>query len=351
MVNSSPFSSPPRHKVSVVMPAYCGEKYIAQSIRSALDQTYSDLELIVIDDGSTDRTGEIVQALRAEDSRVVYVYQQNAGQGCARNAGIRIARGDLIGFLDQDDLWESHKLELQIRVMEAAGADVVFSNGFIFSEDKTADESTSFSDWFTPLSGKFDGPSMFGLVYELNRIPILSALVRRDALQKIGLLEGNLQYQNCDDYDLWLRLAEGGATFFGMEEKLVRYRLHSSQASQSNIRMLKSEIAVLEKHRSSPLVSEELKEARLGTLYRTLVEALLGENRADEAQNILKELSRRERTVPFTFFERMLIRTLPGRYRSVRRQLDRAQASFSYRLGRPVKSLYRRVNGRRTVVQ
>ncbi|HEX8920261.1 MAG TPA: glycosyltransferase, partial [Pyrinomonadaceae bacterium] len=99
MVNSNSFSNPDRPKVSVVMPAYCGEKYIAQSIRSVLGQTFSDLELIVVDDGSIDRTGEIVRALRSEDSRINYVYQQNAGQGNARNTGIQMALGDLIGFL------------------------------------------------------------------------------------------------------------------------------------------------------------------------------------------------------------------------------------------------------------
>jgi hypothetical protein len=181
---------------------------------------------------------------------------------------------------------------------------------------------------------------MFGLIYELNRIPILSALVRTEALQRVGLLEGDRQYQNCDDYDLWLRLAEGGASFFGMEEKLVRYRVHRKQASQSRVHMLKAEIAVLERHGNSSLVAQELKERRLGALYRDLIEALLGEKRVAEAKIILRELGLRERTVPFTFFERMLIKTLPGQYQSVCSQLDRVQASFSYRLGRPIRNLY-----------
>jgi glycosyltransferase involved in cell wall biosynthesis len=341
MVNSDSFSTPGRtHKVSVVMPAYGGEKYIAQSIRSVLDQTYPDLELIVVDDGSPDRTGEVVRALMAEDRRISYVYQQNAGQGKARNTGIRAARGDLIGFLDQDDLWETRKLELQIKEMDAARADVVFSNGFIFSEDDVADESTTFSDWFTPLCGWFDGPSMFGLLYELDRIPVLSALVRTRALHEVGYLEDDRRYQNCDDYDLWLRLAESGSTFYGMEEKLVRYRLHSRQASQGRVQMFKAELAVLEKHRGSKLVAEEVKEKRLGSLYRGLVEALLEEKRVDEAKAILKGLAHEGRAVPFTLFERMLIGTLPGRYKRVCQQLGRAQASFSYRLGGPIKNLY-----------
>jgi glycosyltransferase involved in cell wall biosynthesis len=341
MVNSNSFSSPGSSPtVSVVMPAFGGEKYIAQSIRSVLGQTYSELELIVVDDGSVDGTGEVVRALRSEDSRITYVYQENGGQGKARNTGIRMARGDLIGFLDQDDLWEKRKLELQIKELDEARADVVFSNGFIFTEDDVGDESTTFSHWFKPLSGWFDGPTMFGLVYELNRIPILSALVRSRALREIGFLEDDRRYQNCDDYDLWLRLAESGSTFFGMEERLVRYRLHARQASQSRVRMLQAELAVLEKHRGSKLVAEEVKERRLGALYRTLIESLLDEKRIDEARATLQGLAREGRNLPFTLFERMLIGTLPGRYRSMRGQLERAQASFSYRLGGPLKNLY-----------
>lgn len=340
MANSNSFDGPVRHKVSVIMPAYDGERYLAQSVRSVLDQTYSDLELIIVDDGSVDDTARIAQAFMAEDSRVTYTYQENSGQGSARNRGIRMASGDLIGFLDQDDLWEKRKLELQIETMDSSGVDVVFSNGFLFHEDDVTDESTTFSDWFTPLTGRFDGPTMTGLLYELDRIPILSALVRAEALRRVGPLEEARQYQNCDDYDLWLRMAAGGATFFGMEEKLVRYRLHEKQSSRSPVQMLKAEIAVLEKHRGSKLIAEEVKERRLGALYRNLVEALLGEGRVGEAKSVLKGLARDRRTLPFSLFERMLIRTLPRHYKSVCYQRDRAQASLSYRLGRPLKNLY-----------
>jgi glycosyltransferase involved in cell wall biosynthesis len=102
-------------KVSVIMPAYNGEKYIAASMRCVLEQTHTNVELIVIDDGSTDRTAEIVKEFQASDERVIYVFQQNGGQGQARNKGIRLSCGEVIAFLDQDDLWVKENWSVRLK--------------------------------------------------------------------------------------------------------------------------------------------------------------------------------------------------------------------------------------------
>src|SRR5919106_5413407 len=96
--------------VSVIMPAYNAEKYIAGSIRSVIVQTYSDWELIVVDDGSTDSTATVVQEFVARDPRIKYIFQENGRLGKARNTGIRNSSGPLIAFLDSDDLWVPIKL-------------------------------------------------------------------------------------------------------------------------------------------------------------------------------------------------------------------------------------------------
>jgi glycosyltransferase involved in cell wall biosynthesis len=268
-------------RVSVIMAAYEGERYIEQSMRSVLGQTFGAFELVVIDDGSTDGTWEIVNALAAADERIVYAFQPNRRQGPARNNGIRRARGEWIAFCDQDDLWGADKLERQFDAIDAAGdaVDVVFSDGWLFYDDDWADERTTFKT----IHGRYDGPEMFRLLFAENRIPVLSSLTRRQAILDVGLLNEDPIVQNCDDWDLWLRLARAGARFLAMPDKLVRYRLHSAQASRDVNGMGKAEIAVLEQFRGSPLLPDGAAEADLTRRYGKLVDGLVGAGRFEEA--------------------------------------------------------------------
>ncbi|SFJ20041.1 glycosyltransferase family 2 protein [Planctomicrobium piriforme] len=105
--------------VSVIVPTFNRERHLRQCLRSALDQTYPHLEVIVVDDGSTDGTPYLMAELQAEDSRLKYVYQSNAGVSAARNTALRHAQGDMIAFLDSDDAWLPWKLELQVAALQA----------------------------------------------------------------------------------------------------------------------------------------------------------------------------------------------------------------------------------------
>src|SRR5712692_4293853 len=98
--------------VSVVIPVYNGERYLAEAISSVLDQTYKNFELIVVDDGSTDQSAAVVRSFT--DDRIRYLYQSNGGASKARNLGVAASRGTVIAFLDSDDVWLPHKLERQI---------------------------------------------------------------------------------------------------------------------------------------------------------------------------------------------------------------------------------------------
>src|SRR5713226_1405415 len=163
--------------ISIIMPAYNAERYIAASIESVLSQTYDNWELIIVDDGSRDQTVQIAQGFSASDDRIKYVFQRNRKLASARNTGIRNSTAHLIAFLDTDDLWLSEKLELQVKVSEATGADVVFTDGFIFS-DNAATEGRSFA----PITGRFSGAEIFPHLFNANFIPVLSVLARRDVL-------------------------------------------------------------------------------------------------------------------------------------------------------------------------
>ncbi|HJS22787.1 MAG TPA: glycosyltransferase family A protein [Pyrinomonadaceae bacterium] len=139
--------------ISVIMPAHNAEKYIAASIESVLAQTYSNWELIVVDDGSTDSTATVVQEFVKRDPRIKYKFQENGRLGKARNTAIRNSTGPLIAFLDSDDLWMPGKLEAQRWAMTENNADIVYSNCYVFKNENIDDETETFRS----SVGKFSG--------------------------------------------------------------------------------------------------------------------------------------------------------------------------------------------------
>jgi teichuronic acid biosynthesis glycosyltransferase TuaG len=332
------------HLVSIIMPVYNGEKYIAESIRSVLDQTYQHWELVVTDDGSEDKTAEIVRKFSAAEPRIKYVYQPNGGLGNARNTGIRASRGELIAFLDADDLWLREKLARQIEMFEAVKADIIFSDAFIFPEDDTMNEATSFATIYGRFqgSGRFEADDMYRLLLTSNPIPVLTVLMRRDILNRAGLFEEDALYRGCEDYDLWFKLAALGAVFYGFEGKLARYRFHAAAMSRKIDKMYGAEIAVLKRHQPGPGSDfEELRE-RIKDTYRLIISSLIEANRISEARRYLKELSEWDRRFGTTLIQRALIRVVPGKFNPVSERLYSAE-----RLAKSIRS----VRGRRTIAR
>src|SRR5262245_9882120 len=116
-------------RVSVIMPAYNVEPFVAEAARSVLAQTFRDLELVVVDDGSTDGTADVVAAIAATEPRVRLVRQPNRGLAGARNTAMRMARGDIFALLDSDDLWEPEFLGEQVAILDARPSiDIVTGN-------------------------------------------------------------------------------------------------------------------------------------------------------------------------------------------------------------------------------
>ena len=125
--------------VSVIVPVYRAERWIEGTLRSALAQTYANLEVVVVDDGSPDRCAELVAGVAATDSRVRLIRQDNAGLSAARNAGIAAARGRYVAPLDADDLWHPSKLEEQVARFAAASREGV-DLGLVYSWSEAVDE-------------------------------------------------------------------------------------------------------------------------------------------------------------------------------------------------------------------
>ena len=313
------------------MPAYNSGGYIAESIRSVQAQTYADWELVVVDDGSTDDTAEVVRGLAAADARVRYVYQRNGRQGRARNNGIAHSAGSLVAFLDSDDLWVERKLEWQVQAFAETDAGVVYGDGFIFDGDDVRDESKTFS----PPAGRLEGRAVFDMLLLHNPIPIQSVVVRRSLLEGAGAFEEAAAYQNCEDYDLWLRLAKGGAVFYGLAEKLIRYRRHPSAATHLGSRQLVPMIAVVKRHMADSRLGGRRVRGRVRELYRELLSALVREGDLRGARAALDELRAWEGAGVVNSMQSLLIRVAPGAFEFVSREcLYRAEWHLDRVFGR-----------------
>jgi len=301
--------------VSIIMPAYNAERFIAASIRSVLRQTYTDWELIVVDDGSTDKTAEVVDAFVSADARIKYFYQPNGRQGKARNTAFRHSTAGLIAFLDSDDLWLPEKLELQVAALKEQSADVVYTDGFIFSGDDVGDESTTFPIVF----GRTDGADMFDCLLVRNRIAVLSVMLRREALDRAGPFEERSSFHCAEDYDLWLRLAKQGAMFYGMGEQLVRYRRHAAAMTSAESNVLKPVLAVVNKHLGDSRLSEAELRKRVTGLYRDLISALLDEDNLVEANRQMDEFAAWDKGRLITQCQRLLLKLSPRNYNFISR--------------------------------
>jgi len=206
-------------KVSVNIPVFNDEKYIGRTLESVLVQTFKDIEIIVVDDGSIDRTAEIVRGFK--DVRIKYYYQGNAGIGAARNAAISKSTGEYIAFLDHDDLWLSEKLEKQMALFEKKPAPgLVFSDAMLFNEK---------GDLYNMYAGRKPPRGMvFRDLLVDYFISIATVVVRRDVLEDIGLFPPHMMM--AEEYDLFLRIAYK-YPFDYVDEPLAKYRVHRKNYS------------------------------------------------------------------------------------------------------------------------
>ncbi len=219
--------------VSVVIPAYNSAAYIAAALDSVLAQSHPVSEIIVVDDGSTDATPQIV----AGYPQVKWVSQDHRGPSVARNSGIRHALCEYVAFLDSDDIWQPDKIEKQLTALAAhPSAAFSFSTLTSFFRRDAGDVSNQpympeeLRAWLGARS--VEAGRAFGDVYSLllraNCVLTSSVLVRRSALLEAGLFDESLRHG--EDHDLWLRLARRWPAVF-ITDVIAKYRIHSSSLS------------------------------------------------------------------------------------------------------------------------
>jgi glycosyltransferase involved in cell wall biosynthesis len=231
-------STPP---YSIVVPAFNVESTVRAAVESALRQSYGDLEVIVVDDGSTDRTAELVEALT--DPRVRLVRQANRGLSGARNAGVRHARGDLVAFLDADDLLMPDYLGRMAAALEQdPPADVAFCDAWVFETGTGRVRRTTVFDRHRPPGPLPRDPADLLLVHLRRNFFHAATVVRRQALESTGGFREDLT--SLEDYELWLRLEASGHRAVEVAEPLALVRRSPTQMSADTARMARNLVRV-----------------------------------------------------------------------------------------------------------
>lgn len=208
------------------MPAYNAERSIAESIQSALNQTGCEVEVIVVDDGSSDKTRDVVLAIG--DRRVRCIQQKNAGPAVARNRGVEAAKHEWIAFLDADDLWQPQKLARQLETAHRTNAAIVYTLTRNFGNCDDLAEVRHFPD----------GPPR-GQIFEMllldNVIGLSSVMIHRRVFLDHGGFRS--EFRGTEDWDLWLRLSAAGQAFEVVPELLTLYRWQEDSLSRDHYRM------------------------------------------------------------------------------------------------------------------
>lgn len=222
--------------VSVIMPTYNYAGFIAEALESVRAQSYENWECLVIDDGSTDDTREVVARCAESDERIRYIYQRNQRQAVAKNNGLKNSVGQYIQFLDADDLIERRKLEQQVAYLEShSEVDIVYGGARYFSTENPGERLYSMwgekeKPWMPEVSGS--GSEILRELVRNNIMVISSPLVRRSVIDEVGLFDKDLP--PAEDWEYWVRCAIKGKRFDYRDfpESLSLIRSHADSSSR-----------------------------------------------------------------------------------------------------------------------
>lgn len=208
----------PTPQISVVLPVYNGEKYLSAAIDSILQQSLTGLELIIVNDGSSDGSQEIIERFAAADARVVVIARSNRGLVYSLNEGIGLARGEWIARMDADDIARPDRLHRQLAEALKMQADVVGSDIRFFGARR--------GRWYLPTE---DAAIKVALAFD-SPLAHPAILARRSVMLKYPYDESD---RHAEDYALWCRMAAAGVRFSNIPDVLLRYRCHPGQVTQT----------------------------------------------------------------------------------------------------------------------
>ena len=305
--------------VSVIIPAYNAEKYIKETVESALAQTWPAKEIIVVNDGSTDGTAEI---LRCYDQQIKVIDQANQGLSSARNTGIQAAQGEYFAFLDSDDLWAPQFLEAHIKKHAAnPGLDITYcwwnyidGNGYLL-----------------PEHGKYShNGNLANQLIEGNRFTVMAAIVKKEIFDKVGYF--NKQSIHVQDWDFWLKAAIHGCQFGCIPIELTSYRIHGHNRSSDIEGMHKDQLFILDKTFDQSYTFDTSKSLKARAYARVHLDASLGFYRTSHPEKASQSFIEAVRAWPellcqeSTYYSLICANQPPG-YRATQYYIDLDQAS------------------------
>ena len=246
-------------RVSVIIPAYNGDRYIAAAIDSVLAQTYSGYEIIVVDDGSTDKTSEVVKQY---GDRVNYLSQTNQGVAASRNLGLAAARGEYIAFLDQDDIFLPHKLATQIALLDRDSTLGIVNSGWQIVDER-GEVKAAVQPWQQI-------PNLDRANLIIWKPVFLGAMLfRRSWLERSEGFDVSLS--QTPDVDLVLRLAMMDCPAAWVEQTTVQYRQHDSNASKNTLLQARELNDITAKFFARSNLSPKLKTLEAESRYQSLI--------------------------------------------------------------------------------
>ena len=243
---SQPDSERPRAGlITVIIASHNYAHFIAQTLDSVLAQTYPNWECIVVDDGSTDNTREVVERYAQADQRIQYTWQENQGLAAARNGGIAKSSGEYLQFLDADDLIEARKLECQVDILEHhPEIDIVYGDVRYIATEKSDQRFFTAAEVNIPSVVRLSaqGEEMLSALARSNITPTNCILLRRQVISHVGPFESKAN----EAYDYWVRCALQGKRFHFADNDCARavVRLHSTSMSRDRRKMIRSELVV-----------------------------------------------------------------------------------------------------------
>ena len=258
--------------VSIIIPAYNAAEFIGETLDSVFAQTFTAYEVIVINDGSPD-TEELERKLGGYPAKLRYVRQENQGAAAARNAGLRVAAGELVAFLDADDTWLPTFLEKQVELLKRTAVDVVYADALLFGDSPLA--GRTFLE-LQPTRGEVTPENLLSV-----KVTVLTStvLARKQPVIDVGLFDVKLR--RGQDFELWLRLAKNGARFAYQQEVLARHRIVESSLSGGTISQLQRTLDVLDAIKANGNLTPGEEAALQFNLNRTLATMAL-ENGKDK---------------------------------------------------------------------
>ena len=230
---------------SVIIPVFNREILLPRAIESVLNQSFKDFEIIVIDDGSTDKSAQVAQSYG-----VRVVKRKNGGVAAARNLGIKLSKGNIIAFLDSDDEWKKDKLKIQYEFFRQNPSYKIHQTDEIWIRDGKFLNKKK-------IHRKKEG-YIFENSCELCLISPSAVAIKRELFDEVGLFDESLRV--CEDYDLWLRITKKYPVGFSKDRAVIKYGGHPDQLSKSETAMDRFRIKALLKHKDMPYALKVAKK-------------------------------------------------------------------------------------------